>query len=180
MRARGFTLIELMVALAIASMLLLMAAPLYTQWVADNQISNGAQSIADGLRIAQTEAVKRNVQIEFVLDGTAGSGGWAVQPVGGPAIRDGHFSEGADRAQFAIGPAGLTTVTFTGIGTIQRPNADGSEPFDTVDVTSSVAGTRSLRVLVGGPAAGARTGIKVCDPAWNAIDPTDPKACPAG
>jgi hypothetical protein len=116
----------------------------------------------------------------LVLDGATGTGGWIVQPVGGPVFQKGRFSQGADRVQFAISPAGLDTVTFTGIGTILSTNADGSVPFDTVDVTSTVSGTRSLRVLVGGPAGGARTGVKVCDPAWNAIDPADPKACPTG
>ena len=175
---RGFTLIELMVALAIAGFLLVMAAPLYSQWVADNQIANGAQLIAEGLRLAQSEAIKRDQQIEFVLDPTTKSGGWAIQPVGGPALQSGYFREGADRVQFAVSPAGLTTVTYTGIGTIQQPNADGSLPLEQVDVTSTLAGTRSLRVLVGGstaPNSAGRTGIKICDPA---IAAGDPQACP--
>jgi type IV fimbrial biogenesis protein FimT len=174
MANRGFTLIELLVALAIAGFLLVMAAPLYTQWLADNQIKNGAQLVADGLRFAQSEAVKRNLQMEFVLDSTVKSGGWQVRPVAQAALQKGYFSEGADRVTFAVTPAGLSTVTFTGVGTILPANADGSAPFTAVDISSTVSGSRPLRVVVGG----TRSGIKICDPAWTAIDPGDPKACP--
>jgi type IV fimbrial biogenesis protein FimT len=180
MHARGFTLIELLIALSIAAMLLVMAAPLYTVWVADNQVRNGAQLIADGIRVAQGEAIKRNAQVEFVLDKTAKTGKWTAQLPGSPAtvLQEGLFIDGADRVQFAVSPVGLTTITFTGIGTILRPNGDGSDPLEVVDVTSTVSGARALRVLVGGAAGLARTGVKICDPAWTAIDAADPKACP--
>lgn len=176
MKARGVTLIELLVALAIVGLLLLAAAPLYAQWIADNQIGSGAESLAQGLRLAQSEAVKRNLAVEFVLDPTTGSGGWTVQEAGtGTAVQSASFRQGADRVAFVVGPADLTTVTFSSLGTITTPNADGTNPLETVDISSSVSGTRALRVVVGG----GRTGIKICDPAWNAIDPADPKACPA-
>ncbi|HTI48137.1 MAG TPA: prepilin-type N-terminal cleavage/methylation domain-containing protein, partial [Casimicrobiaceae bacterium] len=60
MRARGFTLIELMIALVIVSLLLVLAGPQYAKWMADNQIINGADSVANGLRTAMAEAVKQN------------------------------------------------------------------------------------------------------------------------
>jgi type IV fimbrial biogenesis protein FimT len=172
MHARGFTLIELMIALAIASILLMVAAPLYGTWVADNQIKAGAQLIADGLRFAQGEAIKRNAQVEFILDKTSKTGGWAVQLPGDVPFQQGHFSEGADRATFTVTPAGRDTVTFTGIGLIQNPNADGTAPFQQVDVTSSVSGSRTLRIQL---FVGNQMRVKICDPAWPA---TDPKGCP--
>jgi len=181
MRPRGFTLIELMVALSIAGFLLVMAAPLYAEWVADNQIKNGAQLIADGARQAQAEAIRRNVPIELVLDPTAKTGGWIIQAQGGGTIQQAYFMAGADRVAFAVTPAGRNTITFSPLGIIDRPNADATLPFDTVDITSTVSGTRALRVLLGGQTAAdkpGRTGIKICDPAWTAIDPNDPKACP--
>ena len=46
--ARGFTLIELMVALAIAVLLLVLAAPGYATWVADQQIRAGAERSTQG------------------------------------------------------------------------------------------------------------------------------------
>ena len=80
MRARGFTLIELMIALAIGSILLVLAVPQYASWMADNQVHAGAQLIADGAAPAHGEAVKRNRLTEFVVDPTTKTGGWTVQP----------------------------------------------------------------------------------------------------
>ena len=173
--AAGFTLIELMVSLTIASILLVLAAPLYATWVADNQIGNGAQLVADGLRTAQGEAIKRNAQVQLVLDKTTGTGGWTVQiECDGTVLQKGYFSQGADKAGFATTPAAATTVTFTGLGQIATTKCDGAAlpaPITDVDVTSSLSGTRALRVTVGG----GRTGIKLCDP--NLSSP-DPQACP--
>jgi len=169
MRARGFTLIELMIALVIVSLLLVLAGPQYAKWMADNQIINGADSVANGLRTAMAEAVKQNASIEFVITPASG---WVVQPAGGgTAIQTAGFNEGADRVTVTVTPNGLNTVTFSPFGQVAAANADGSAPFTQVDVASSLSDTRALRVLIGG----GRTGIKICDPAWPA---TDPKGCP--
>ncbi len=61
MRNRGFSLIELMIGLALAVILILLAAPNYAIWTADAQIRNGTQSIVTGLRFAHAEAIKRNI-----------------------------------------------------------------------------------------------------------------------
>jgi type IV fimbrial biogenesis protein FimT len=173
-RTRGFTLIELMIGLAIAALLLVLAMPGYSLWIADNQIRNAAESIAGGLRYAQGEAIKQNSQVEFVLDPTTGKGGWLVRLVSdGSTLQSGVFAEGADRTTLTPLPAATTTVTFTGLGSIAAINADASGPLTQVQVTSAsgVAGARDLNVLVGGN----RTGVKICDPKWPA---TDPKGCP--
>lgn len=171
--AAGFTLIELLIALAIAVILLVLAAPAYSTWVADQQIRAGAESIAAGLRLAHAEAVRRNWQVEFVLNATSGSGGWTVTPVGGTLLQQGYFAEGSDKAQFAIAPAGTTTVTFDGLGRIVATNADSSDPLTRVAVTHGVSESRPLTVLVGG----GRTGIKICDPAVS--DTSSPRFCTA-
>ena len=76
---RGFTLIELMIAIAIAVLLLVLAAPAYTTWVADQQIRAGAESIASGMRLAHAEAIRRNGQVEFVITPTGATRGWAIK-----------------------------------------------------------------------------------------------------
>ena len=171
--SRGFSLIEVLIALAIAAILLILAAPGYAVWLADSQIKTGAQALASGLRYAQAEAIKRNAPVQLVVDMTTKTGGWSAQLGDGTAfvLQAGVWEEGADKVVFTPLPgAGLTTVTFTGLGQI-GPNLDATAPFDWIDLTSTVAGTRPLRVLVGGN----RTGIKICDPAfaW-----PDPKGCP--
>lgn len=177
-RPRGFSLIELMIAMGIAVTLLVMAAPTYGLWVADSRIRAAADTIAGGLRLAQAEAVKRNEDIEFILDPTTNTGGWTLNVVATPAtpMPAGNFAEGASLTQFTVLPAGNNIITFTGLGTIRAANADASVPFEQVTIAPStgIAGARNLRVLVGG----GRSGIKICDPQWTVINANDPKACP--
>ncbi len=183
-RALGFSLVELMIGLAIAAILVVLAMPSYQVWVADAQIRNAAESIADGLRYAQSQAIARNSTIEFVLDPTTGTGSWRARLVlDGSTIQTGVFAEGSAMTAMTVVPAGATTVTFTSLGAIAPATADGSAVLTQVQVTSTsgAAGTRNLNVLVGGGASGlvgqaARTGIKICDPKWPA---SDPKGCPA-
>jgi type IV fimbrial biogenesis protein FimT len=181
-RTSGFSLIELMVGLAIAALLVVLALPSYTVWIADAQIRNASESIASGLRYAQGEALKRNQAIEFVLDPTAVTGGWLARLASDTTtvLQRGKFSEGSSKVTFAV-PNAATKITFNGLGFIAPTNADASAVLAEVRVNSAVAGARNLRVLAGGgasavPGQGSRTGIKICDPNWPA---TDPKGCPA-
>jgi len=167
-----------MITLSIAATLLVLAAPGYATWIADARIRSGAELIAGGLRQAQGEAIKRNEDVEFILDPTTGTGGWTLNVVSTPAIPlpAGLFIDGVRLTQFTVAPAGNTIVTFSGLGEVRLANADATTPIQQVDITAStgVTGTRDLRVLVGA----FRTGIKICDPQWTVIDANDPKACP--
>ena len=72
----GFTLVELMIGLAIAALLSCSRCRATSVWIADAQIRNAAESIASGMRFAQSQAVTRNSTVEFVLDPIVGTGGW--------------------------------------------------------------------------------------------------------
>ena len=175
-RPRGFTLIELMVALAILAILLVLAAPGYVQWIADAQVRAGAESVASGLRDAMTAAIRENTRVEFFVNPTTSTGSWTVRYPGGTTITKGAFAEGANSAVFTVTPAASATVTFTGVGLIPALNLDGTAPFESIDVSNPSA-TSTLRVLVPvNTASGRRSGIKICDTRWPA---TDPKGCPA-
>ncbi len=162
-RMRGFSLIELMVAMSIGVLLIVLALPSYSSWLADNQVRAAAQSIAGGMRLAYAEAIKGNHQVEFVLDPTTGSGGWQVKNVDDSVVHGQEsFGDGAKMAAFAVTPSGANIVTFTGLGMVAAANADASDVLTGVQVTYSVSGStpRKLAVLVGG----GRTGIKICNP----------------
>jgi type IV fimbrial biogenesis protein FimT len=172
MRNRGFSLIELMIGLALAVILILLATPNYAIWTADAQIRNSVESLAAGMRFAHAEAVKRNTPVEFILDPTTATGGWQVNVVGVGVIRTASFAEAATRVQYTVTPGGATTVTFTGLGAV-APNADATATLTGIAAThaGTVSDTRPLTVLVGG----GRTGIKICDPAIT--DTTSPRYC---
>lgn len=173
---RGFSLIELMIGLSLGVILLLLAAPNYAIWTADAQIRNATESIAAGLRSANAEAIKRNAQVDFILDPTTATGGWEVDVVGVGVVNSGSFREAATRAQFTITPGGATTVRFNGFGSIVDALAVPPPPVPVlgeIDIThfGTVAGTRPLAILVGA----GRSGIKICDRAITDI--TSPRFC---
>ena len=135
-RTAGFTLVELMIGLAIAALLVVLALPSYQVWIADAQIRNAAESIASGLRYAQSQAVARNSTIEFVLNPIVGTGGWTAQQIDrvtcgvvGTPLQLATFQEGANLAAFAVLPAGATKVQFSSLGVIEAP-CDGSGTLD--------------------------------------------------
>ncbi len=88
---RGLTAIELMVTLAILAILLGIAAPSMTRFIAQWRVSNALNALTGALRIARTEAIARarpivvcqvaSVTATACLTGTAGNGfasGWIV------------------------------------------------------------------------------------------------------
>jgi type IV fimbrial biogenesis protein FimT len=170
MRARGFSLVELMVGLTILAIVLMLGVPMYTQFVANTQVRNAAESVLNGLRLAQAEAVKRNAPVQFVLDAAAG---WQVRDVAAagsdPPIQSYSFTEGAPRAKVVVEPGETTGVTFSGLGRVVR-NADDSLPIAQIDVTTAMtAEPRDLRVVVG------LADVRLCDPKFSSPDPL---ACP--
>jgi type IV fimbrial biogenesis protein FimT len=62
-------LIELMVTLAIFTILTLLAMPSFNTWIANNRVRAVAEDMANGLRLAQTEALRRSRQTVFALTG---------------------------------------------------------------------------------------------------------------
>lgn len=83
-RARGFTLIELMVALAILGVLMLVAVPGFQDAILANKLSGITNSFSSSVQITRSEAIKRNstpsapMKMCRSADGAncASSGGW--------------------------------------------------------------------------------------------------------
>ncbi len=65
--ARGFSLVELVIVLLLIAILLKMAVPSLYGWMIGAQVRTVAESLQNGLRLAQSEAVRRNHQVIFVL-----------------------------------------------------------------------------------------------------------------
>lgn len=59
-RPRGFTLVELMVGLAIIGVLLLVAVPSFNDAILSNKLSSVSNSFSAGVALARSEAIKRN------------------------------------------------------------------------------------------------------------------------
>ena len=63
--SRGFTLIEMLIALAIFGILLRLGLPTYRDWIASQQLANHAHYIADTLDLARSEAIKHGYRVNL-------------------------------------------------------------------------------------------------------------------
>lgn len=195
-KQRGVSLIELMVAIVIVSLLFALAAANYSGWIQNQQIRTAAESILNGIQVTRSEAVKNNGRARFVLCSLASplDSSWevlaasAAAPAPSASLACGAGSNAAAgeiRVQERSGQEGsrfaqvialdqtsavATTVTFNSFGRVVATNADGSLPVAQIDV-STPTGDRPLRITVG---AGGNT--RMCDPS-PLLSATDPRHC---
>lgn len=68
-RARGFTLVELLITLVIAGLLLALAVPSFNRLIISSRLTTQANQAVSLLTLARTEAVKRGVDVQLTADG---------------------------------------------------------------------------------------------------------------
>ena len=80
---RGFTMVEVMVSVAIIAIVIAIGIPSLSTWVQNTQVRSTAESLLTGLQLARAEAVRQNIRTRFQLakaDGTscAAMGCWII------------------------------------------------------------------------------------------------------
>ena len=65
--AAGFTLIEMVVTVAIFGVLVALAIPTMRTWIADTKVRAVADALQNGMRLAQAESLRRGRQVVFAL-----------------------------------------------------------------------------------------------------------------
>ena len=77
---RGFTLIEIIISIAILSILVMIAVPSMTDLIRDQRVKNAAFDVYASLAFARSEAIKRGAAVNIVPNSAADWGsGWQVQ-----------------------------------------------------------------------------------------------------
>lgn len=176
-KTTGFTLIELMTVITVMAIMLFLALPNFNAWLQNTQIRTAGEAILNGLQLARTEAVRRNVNVELRLDV---SSGWTARVPGtGEIIQSRLAAEGSSAALVTItstDPAGnnpAKTVTFNSFGSVAA-NADGTKTVTEIKIDSpalAAADSRELCILI---RAGGT--VRMCDPQ---VATTDTRTCGA-
>jgi type IV fimbrial biogenesis protein FimT len=113
----GFTLVELVVVMAIVSILLALAAPNFSSFSSSQRLRAVASDLLTTLVTARSEAIKRNAQVTVsavVVGGSSNWGrGWTATGPGGVQID----RKDIDAGQVA-GPTTPATIVFDGSGRI--------------------------------------------------------------
>lgn len=169
----GFSFVEMIVVIAIMTIVLSIAAPEIRIWLQNTRIRTLAENYLSGLQLARAEAIKSNQSASIDLKAR---GAWDIKAADGTALQTRPPGEGDTNVTTTITlPGGSTlpfSVVFNGLGRLTTPASSMQ-----IDFTSPAVGTcnngggpvRCLRinVQVGGS-------IRMCDPARVA---GDPQAC---
>lgn len=161
---RGFTLIELMVTIAVLAIVVTMAAPSFTTMINNNRSAALGEELATALNFARSEAVRRGSRVSICAsgDGASCSGantwtqGWIVfadnatsdianSPTVGTVLRSWEAPNAG--AAITVGqPAATNFIRYTRLGTLGRASQ--------VTVNSSVSGCsgNAARNITVGPA----------------------------
>ncbi len=181
-RAAGFSLVELLIAIAIMGVLLSLGIPAFTTYINNAKLRATAQSFLAGVQQARSEAVRRNARVDFVLTNgdfagaafatvaasTSGQN-WFIRTSDLANFVEGKYGvEGSGRAAGATSPvqvAGtVSTVTFGGLGSTTLGAAatfSFSNPTGGACAPAGLMRCLDVRVAPGGQA-------RLCDPAVSA------------
>lgn len=190
--ARGMTLVELMVAITLLAILMLLAAPEFATWINNTRVRSVAESLQNGVRLAQAEAVRRNRTVAFFLTNAepsvaavpaANGGNWGIRTVAvvgldavaefvrGAAINEGSTGAAGSGVVIATNPA-APAICFNAAGQQVTLAAEGCTAAETRYTVSRPGADRNLQIIV---SIGGR--VRMCDPN-KVLSDTNPDGCP--
>ena len=198
---RGVSLIEAMVVLVISGLLLAMAMPSFSDWIAGSRVRATAESMLAGLQYAKSEAASRNTQVRFQLTNnltstcvlsTTGTN-WIVDLVDADATVDSVANNCNAAPDDTTPPSILQVRASTEVGTGVRVIADASavvfNGFGRIVPTPASAININITPRTGSLCAGAGGNVtclrivnstsgqvRMCNPNPN-LAAGDPQAC---
>ncbi len=190
---RGLSLIELLITFSLMALLLTAAAPPLGAWLAGAKLRSAGEQLLNSLRLAQSEALRRNRQTVLVLTQAepalgatpvANGSRWfvrALPALTGETANASHYVQGvtlpSSSAVSLSGPAVLcfnslgrpVANSATGLGSNCSAPASATSPTTYDLSTSHTTSTLRVQVFLGGQ-------IRLCDPA-RSVSSSAPDGC---
>lgn len=191
MRARGFSVVELMVAVALMALMLGLAAPSFTLWVRNAQVRTTADALQNALRMAQAEAVRRQRQVVIFRTATTActlgttasttGGNWiirSVAQVAGDPVENVQCGSVAEVVE-GVSVSGPAALCFNGIGRL----VDNADPGIGGTACSRPATGTGVFVVTGANAdrplnvqVSLGGSVRMCDPS-RTLSSSSPDGC---
>ena len=194
-RRRGFTLIELVMAIALLAILMMLGVPAFSTYIQNARLRSAAENFYAGVQMTRAEAVRRNTTVQIVLTSDPGvdasantdnltltGPNWIIRAqrpgsfffdfVEGKSMTEGSVEQSGGTSSVNIAGS-VSSVGFNGMGAAS--SLAGTATFDFTNPSGGGCAAdggpmRCLRVVVsvGGQA-------RMCDPAVTAAG--DTRAC---
>lgn len=182
---RGFSLVELATAMTIIAILMMLGMPSFSEYINNARLGSVAQSFYTGLSQARSEAIRRNVPVEFAMTNTPIAAGienslapdvtgknWVIRS---QTVNPGPYDAPAIETKSALEGGGATPrVTILSTSPIVRFNGIGAATVGvgTIAIENPPAGAcvpagpvRCWNVVI---APGGQ--VRLCDPAASVGD----------
>lgn len=189
----GFTLIELAVTLVVMAVLMALAMPSVFAWIANTRVRTVSDTLQNGLRQAQAEAVRRSRTAVFSLTNdtapktsltaVANGGNWSINFIASSTLDTAGVATFVEagvltNAGTGVSIAGPAAICFNPLGRLVASGSTGitgatcsltSTPVYNITMNSA---DRPLRVVV---SLGGQ--VHLCDPA-KTLSSSTPDGCP--
>lgn len=119
-RTKGFTLLELMVTIAIVAILLAIGVPSFQSFIMNNRLTAQANDFVSALNLARSEAIKRASAISITATSSTASNefgnGWSVKVTSNNEVLRTHDTLQGSNTLDSVD--NVTTIQFQSTGTI--------------------------------------------------------------
>lgn len=139
---RGFTLVELIITIAVAAILMAVAIPSFRSLMSSNNVTNTYYDLISAMRTARAEAVTRGAPIRVKATTSNWNGGWSVLTADNTELR----AFPARDTQFVVTPNPVVTeVSFNGRGALTAQAC-----FDIKDSSGASSAKKYVKILKSG------------------------------